>query len=197
MAVMTFLLNFSSMKNSIVIARMKAFAIDYLIILVYIGLLFAVTLAISSLFDADLNNIDTLTGELIGFLTLTLPVILYFSFTEAGKYAGSIGKRRFNLKVVTVTSGKTNLIQNLLRNIIKFLPWEIAHFFVFQFFYFLRTNTEPPNWVLWGLVTAQGAAIIYLLFILFRKDNRSVYELFSSTKVINATNDTFPLSVNQ
>jgi len=193
MAVMTFLLNFSSMKNSIVIARIKAFAIDYLVILVYIVLLFAVTLAISGLFDADLNNVDTLTAELTGFLTLTLPVILYFSFTEAGPHAGSIGKRKINLKVVSISAGKASFSHTLLRNIIKFLPWEIAHFFVFQLFYFSRTNTEPPGWVLYGLVTAQAIAVVYLLFILLRKDHRSVYELLSSTKVIKAMTDP-PLS---
>ena len=182
------------MKSSIVIARFKAFAIDYLIILGYICLLFAATMAISRLLDADLDNIDTLTAELIGFLTLTLPVILYFSFTEAGKYGGSIGKRRFNLKVIRVNRIKASFFQLLLRNVIKFLPWEIAHFFVFQLFYFTRTNTDPPVWVLCGLIAAQVVAIIYLLFILFRKDNRSVYELISSTKVVKATDERLRVS---
>jgi len=177
------------MKSSIVIARFKAFAIDYLIIIGYIVLLFAATLAISRLLDADLDNIDTLTAELIGFITLTLPVILYFSFTEAGKFAGSIGKIRFHLKVIPVSKHKASFFQALLRNVIKFLPWEIAHFFVYQLFYFSRTNMEPPVWVLYGLVASQAIAFVYLLFILFRKDNRSVYELISSTKVVNATDE--------
>lgn len=182
------------MKNSIIISRLKAFAIDYLIILGYICLLFAATLAISRLLDADLDNTDTLTAEVIGFLTLTLPVILYFSFTEAGKYGGSVGKRRFNLKVIPVSRIRTSFFQALLRNVIKFLPWEIAHFFVFRLFYFTRTNTEPPVWILYGLIAAQVIAIIYLLFILLRKDNRSVYELISSTKVVKATDESLRVS---
>jgi len=183
------------MRNSIIITRLKAFAIDYLIILAYIGLLFIATLAVSGLLDADLDNIDNLTAELIGFSTLTLPVILYFTFTEAGKFGGSIGKRRFNLKVISVRPIKVSFFQALLRNVIKFLPWEIAHFSVFQIFSFTKRNTEPPSWVLYGLVAAQAIAIIYLLFIRFRKDNRSVYELISSTKVVKATDGTASLSI--
>jgi uncharacterized RDD family membrane protein YckC len=182
------------MKESIMVTRIKAFAIDYLIILVYIGLLFATTLLISRLFNVDLNDIDTLTAELTGFLTLTLPVILYFSFTEAGRHAGSVGKRKFNLKVVSVKNGKAGIFQTLLRNAVKFLPWELAHLFIYQLSYFSRIDIEPPRWILYGLISAQTAAIVYLLFILIRKDHRSVYELISSTKVIKATNQKIQLS---
>ena len=182
------------MKDSIILARIKAFAIDYLIILVYIGLLFVATLFISRLSNADLDDINTLTAELIGFLTLTLPVIVYFSLTEAGKHAGSIGKRKYNLKVVTDKNDKANISRTLWRNIIKFLPWELAHFFVYQLFYFSKTGIDTPAWVLYGLVATQAIAILYLLFILFGKRHRSVYELISSTKVIKATKEVVPLS---
>lgn len=174
-------------KPSIVIKRIKAFGIDYLIIAIYIVFLFGTTLLVSNLFDIPLENVDTVKAELMGFFTLTLPVILYFTFSEAGRYAGSFGKRKFGLKVVLEKLGPAGFPQLLLRNCVKFLPWEVAHFFIFQLFYFVRTNTEPPAWVLGGLVGSQVIAVIYLLFMLFNKNNRSLYEMASSTRVISNT----------
>jgi uncharacterized RDD family membrane protein YckC len=172
-------------KTAIIISRLKAFAIDYLIIFIYIGLLLGVTLVISNLFDTDLNNFDTTTAELTGFFTLTLPVILYFTFTEAGKHHGSIGKRKFGLEVVSIKLSPASFNQLLFRNIIKFLPWEIAHFFIFQLFYFSRKDEQPPGWVLAGLIISQAMAVTYLLFILSNKNNRSIYEIASGTKVVS------------
>lgn len=173
-----------NLKTSILIARIKAFAIDYLIILVYIVLLFGATILISNLFDIDLNTVNTTTAELTGFFTLTLPVILYFTLTEAGKQSGSVGKRKVNLKVVSKNSTRADFFHLLLRNCIKFLPWELAHFFIYQLLFFSRGGAEPPVWVLPGLIISQAMAVTYLLFILSNKNNRSIYEIASGTKVI-------------
>jgi uncharacterized RDD family membrane protein YckC len=125
-----------------------------------------------------------LTAELIGFFTLTLPVILYFTFTEAGRHQGSFGKQKLNLVVVSRNAAPAGFSRLLLRNFIKFLPWEIAHFFVYHLVYFGRAATDPPGWVMVGLITSQTIAIIYLLFIFFNKDNRSIYEIASGTRVL-------------
>ncbi len=121
---------------------------------------------------------------MISFTFLTLPVILYFVVCENGKNAGTQGKRKFGLKIVSNNLTKATIGQLLLRNWFKFLPWELAHFFVYQLFYFNSTNTTIPGWVLAGLIAPQVLAITYLLFIVFAKKNRSIYELISQTKVI-------------
>ena len=159
------------MKTSIIIKRLKAFIIDYFIILIYIGLLLGATLSISAIFHLKLENVNPVIGELIAFATLTLPVILYFVISENSEYAGTIGKRKMG-------------VQLLIRNCIKFLPWELAHFFIYRLFYFNSITETTPGWVLTGLTVSQGLAIIYLLFIIFAKDNRSVYELLSQTRVV-------------
>ncbi|MGB4935530.1 MAG: RDD family protein, partial [Ferruginibacter sp.] len=89
------------MQNSIVIKRLKAFVIDYLIILIYIGMLFGGTILISKFFDLKLDNVNPVNGELIGFATLTLPIILYFTLSENGKYLGTNGKRKIGLQIVS------------------------------------------------------------------------------------------------
>ena len=163
---------------------MKAFIIDYVIILIYIGMLLGMSLLVSRIFKLKLDNLSPVAGELIAFVTLTLPVILYFTLSENGKYAGTIGKRKLGLHVVSKPLTKASFGQLLIRNCIKFLPWELAHFFIFQLFYFNSNNKATPDWVLTGLITSQLLAIIYLLFIIFNKNNRSIYELFSQTRVV-------------
>ena len=175
---------FHPLKKSIIIKRLKAFVIDYCIILVYIALLSGTTLFISNIFRLRLEAIDPVTAELIGFTTLTLPVILYFTLSENGRYAGTVGKRKVGLQVVSNGPAKAGTGQLLLRNCIKFLPWELAHFFIYRLFYFTSINQAMPGWVLTGLIVSQTLAIIYLLCLFLHKKNRSVYELFSRTSVV-------------
>lgn len=178
------------MNKTFFIQRLKAFAIDYAIILIYIGVLAGVTLLLSSVFDLKFGSINPATGQLIGFTTLTLPVILYFTILEKSKYAGTIGKRKTGLQVVSISSTKATAGQLLLRNCVKFLPWEIAHFFIYKLFYFSTRDQSIPEWLLLGLIAAQLIAIIYVLFILFTKSNRSIYEIISRTKVIRLKKNT-------
>ncbi|MEI9810695.1 MAG: RDD family protein [Bacteroidota bacterium] len=172
------------MKNSLVIKRIKAFVIDYAIILIYIGLLFGVTLLVFRIFQLVPADVHPVAGQLIGFATLTAPVILYFILSEKSKHAGTAGKRKLGLRVVNTHLTRATVAQLLVRNCIKFLPWELAHFFVYRLFYFTSIKQDTPGWVMTGLIVSQGLAIIYLLFIFFTKGNRSVYELFSNTRVI-------------
>lgn len=163
--------------------RIQAFLIDYLLILGYIGLLFLSTLAVSRIFSLSLENMGTTTGQLIGFTTLTLPVILYFALMENSRYAGTAGKRRLGIAIISANGSKAGIGQLLLRNCIKFLPWELAHFFVFRLFEYNRDNIPVPHWVMTGLIAAQALALVYLL-MLFTKSCRSLYELLSGTRVV-------------
>ena len=129
---------------------------------------------------------EPVKAEITGFLTLTLPVILYFTLSETSRYNGSAGKRKMKLKVTTVNFRRAGFWQLLVRNCIKFLPWELAHFCIYQLYYFRMIKIEPPGWVLTGLVLTQGLAILYFIFILVNKDNRSIYELLSDTRVIRS-----------
>lgn len=165
------------------ITRIKAFAIDYIIILAYIAVLFLVTITVSNIFSLSLQNVSPVKGQLIGFSTLTLPVVLYFTLCESSSNKGTVGKRRMGLQVTT-HSGAASLGKLLLRNIIKFLPWELAHFFVFHLVQFTSSNVQPPLWVGIGLIGAQALALLYLLGIFFSKSRRTIYELLSGTQVI-------------
>lgn len=165
--------------------RLKAFLIDYSIILVYIGFLYGITMLFYRIFPQSLQNIDPVAEQISGFICLTLPVILYFTISEKSKYSGTLGKRIFHLHVVSTHLSKANFRQLFIRNIIKFLPWTIAHFFVFRLFEYKRNMVSPPEWVLGGLILSQVLALIYLVF-LFINNHRNLYEVLSSTKVIES-----------
>ena len=150
-------------------------------------MLFGGTILISKFFDLKLDNVNPVNGEIIGFATLTLPVILYFTLSENGKYLGTIGKRKIGLQIVNKSLTKASIKQLLLRNCLKFLPWELAHFFIYRLFYFNSLSKTIPDWVLTGLIVSQGLALIYLLCIIFTKNNQSIYELISRTIVVKNT----------
>ena len=170
-----------------ILKRIYAILIDYLVIIGYMLILSSFTFMFSSLFNLYLQINNPWLGELIGFCTLTLPVILYFVFSENSHYRGTIGKRFLGLKVVSNSSQVANFYQLVVRNSIKFLPWEMAHFFVYQLFYFMNSGSVVPSWILNGLIFSQVIAMIYLLFIIFNKQNRTVYELISDSKVVQTT----------
>ena len=174
----------TGVKNSNIIDRIKAFAVDYLIIILYAALLFGISILISKIFHLDVHDVDPVTGELTGFITLTFPVILYFTLSENSRYEATVGKRKFQLYVTKKDKGKAGFMNLLVRNCIKFLPWELAHFFIYRLINFTSAEEQVPGYILTGLIASQALAIIYLLFILFTKNNRSLYELISGTMVI-------------
>ena len=123
----------------------------------------------------SLNN-----AHLLGFLTLTLPVTTYFIVSEF-KYGVTPGKRFAGLKVSSCNGRKLTLIQVIVRNIIKFLPWEYAHILIYILL--LAPNSTDSIPVLFGLIIANIIPIIYVYFVLFGKDHRGPHDLISGTIV--------------
>lgn len=170
-------------------ARLLAFLIDYLIIVVYglclAGITFLVyNIALGSIPDL-INTIGPFGTQLIGFITLTLPVGLYFYFTESGKYHASVGKRVLKIKIQNTGNFEVTKKQIAVRTIIKFLPWEFAHTFVHQVVFYSQNNGTPPVWVMVGLTIANLLPLIYVGMIIFRKDHRGPHDLVAKTLVVS------------
>lgn len=164
--------------------RIVAFGIDYFTIAVYGGILFY--------FNLKLNNIvhhfewfaHPVWAQAIGFMTLTLPVFLYFVLFERSSRQATPGKRLLNLKVVSSEYGKAPIYCLAIRNGIKFLPWEIAHGAVHWTIYYAKQGFEIPV----SLFLINGAvmvlALVLVVLIFAKKDNRTLYETWSGTRVI-------------
>jgi uncharacterized RDD family membrane protein YckC len=176
--------------QTFLVRRLKAFAVDYVIITVYAAVLFLTTKLVSLVFGLNLQNISVIVLHLISFFTLTLPVILYFTFSEHSKTGGTLGKRKYNLQVVacyTHNITRPGFIQLLVRNTIKFLPWLLAHFFVIELIQNRQSTRQTPTWIFTGLIGSQLLALVYFIWLVVSKQNRSIYEAISSTRVIDAS----------
>jgi uncharacterized RDD family membrane protein YckC len=161
----------------LVLRRILAFYIDCAVLAGYAGILF---LFISPLVR-PLFLQSAFLAELTGFLLLTLPLVLYFVICEASPWSATLGKRLLKLQVVK-TKGlkKISFIQSVKRSILKFAPWELAHFAIWNVFIF----QSPLNTL--GIV---ALIVCYLLVItygvgLLLKQHRPLYDRFAGTVVI-------------
>lgn len=161
--------------KKLLIKRVLAFGIDYLVIVAYALLLFGIT----SLFG--LTVFGPIRGQVVGFVTLTLPVFLYFYLNERSTYRATIGKRVMNISVITnLQSGNRNV---LIRNVLKFLPWEIAHIGVHWIVYYSRMEMVTPNWVWAVLILPQIVVLGYMISAIIYKGEQSLYDKIANTKI--------------
>jgi uncharacterized RDD family membrane protein YckC len=105
--------------------RLLAFSVDWLVIVVWGAVLFGVVMIATA---GNVPRPDSpWHAQGIGFLTMTVPVVLYFSASESSVARASVGKRVFGLIVSGATGGQLSFGTALLRNAIKFAPWECGH----------------------------------------------------------------------
>jgi len=164
--------------------RFLAFAIDYIIIVLYALTLFGICFVLSESYGLEFT-LDPIKGQIIGFLSLTLPVFLYFVLLENSAKKGTFGKQLVGIKVVFSSSNGSIL----RRNILKFLPWEIAHTGVHWMYYynikhlgFLEGGSEP--WGIWLLLLIPQVIVLVYAYSIFKtKGSLSLYDSWAGTKI--------------
>lgn len=168
--------------------RLKAFALDYIPVACYILLLLGVSFAFTRVMNALGTPIfwpeNPVHGDLIAFLTLVLPVILYFSLQESSSKRSSWGKRRVGLLVVDDYGGKLTFWRAFLRSFLKFLPWQIAHTSLFHWEGWPFAPEEPSLSVLVGFGLAYLLVGIYIASILISTRHQALYDLAARSCVI-------------
>jgi len=167
--------------------RIIAFLIDYLVILVYIFVLTGAAFLIYHLVGTSPGRVSPLKGQLTGFFSLTLPVVLYFYFMEKSKHRGSIGKIRAGIYINV--RGRKHGIKLLIRNFFKFLPWEIAHTGVHHVIYFSSEGGDTPAWVMATLILPLVIAGIYLFSIIHSHGKESMYDRIAGTTLVLKESD--------
>lgn len=154
--------------------RLAAFGLDSLLLGVYALVLFAfVSPFVRPLFSSPL------TAELAGFLLLTLPFVLYFAVSEVSPRAATLGKRVFHLRVVTTKGKGMTFGRSLLRSALKFAPWELAHFAIWNAFIF---PSSAENLGIAALVGCYLLAFTYLIGLIL-KPHRPLYDRLAGTVV--------------
>jgi len=163
--------------------RSAAFAFDYILIAGYLAVLVAVGVLLRQV-APDLASVlfgSPLTGELTGFVVLTLPVSLYFALSEASPAGATWGKRRLRLCVQDARGTRLGLPRSLLRTAVKFAPWELAHAAVWQFPHAGPTPSPLPRVglvLVWLLVGGNIASV------LLDPQRRALYDRIAGTRVV-------------
>ncbi len=161
---------------NLLLRRVLAGVIDYGIVLVYAGTLFLIVTTIPSL-NRALETSNPIIGQLIGLISLTLPAFFYFYQFENGEQNATVGKRLTKIKLQQ--SGSV-----LKRNILKFLPWEIAHTGVHWLIFYSNNQIDIPVWVWTCLIIPQAVVSFYALSIVLSHGKYSLYDRWSQTAFI-------------
>ncbi len=157
--------------------RLLAFGLDWCAMALWGGAVFlAVMLATGG--DPPAPS-GPWSGQAIGFLAMTLPVLLYFALFERSRWRASPGKRLLGLKVGCESGERLPFARALLRNAIKLAPWELGHTAAHQSFF--AREGSPALWI-W--LTAAGAMIGPLWWIAaIHASGRAPYDRLAGARV--------------
>ncbi len=166
--------------------RGLAYALDYLLIAAYAAILATAT------FAAAANPLrSTLTvllatpasRDAVAFVTIVLPVILYFALQEGSVRQGTWGKRKLGLRVTALDGGQLPLGRAFVRALVKFLPWQIAHTCLFHVLGWPLAPGALPAWVTGGFILVWLLVISYLAPLAFSKSHRTPYDRLAGSEV--------------
>lgn len=154
--------------------RMIEFLFDYLFILTYLVFLFLGSMIIYIIFFNGVPEFTEIQSQGLVFLTSVLPITLLFTFLDYAKN-GSFGKAKAGLELVYQ---KKTVQASLIRNIIKFLPWQIGHMGTIHGFY---SEFDVLSIIL--SISATLIAVLLLAMTMFRKDKMHLGDLLAHTQV--------------
>ena len=128
------------------------------------------------------------------FLTVSLPVWLYFAGYEASNRQATLGKRWLGLRVTDESGDGTSLPRALVRNLVKLLPLEVARLSIaLPVNPFVHPLTDeliwpsaeslPPTFVI-GVLLAIVLAGAYLLALVLDDDGRAPHDHATGTYVL-------------
>jgi uncharacterized RDD family membrane protein YckC len=165
--------------------RVLAFAIDYLPISGYLVLL-VVLGSTARLIAPEMANAvfgSPLSGELTGFLLITLPVTLYFALLESSAWQATWGKRRLGLRVTRTDGARLSRGRSLLRTGLKFVPWELAHACIWQVSF---AGPDPSPLITGGFVAVWLLVGANPVSLLVTRDHQTIYDRLSGAVVVRA-----------
>lgn len=166
--------------------RTGAFALDYLFIGAYLGVLAGGAWALrqTPIWDTFAALYERpATAQATNALFLDLPVMLYFALFEASRWQATPGKRWLGLRVVTTEGKRLGLGRAVARNVLKLLPWEAAHTGLYQMpGWPLEPQATPVSFTLFS--AAYLLAGLFLATALGSEIRQTLYDLLTRTRVV-------------
>lgn len=156
-----------------VAARIKELFIDWLVLSAYLILLLGAAMGIYFGLLDGIPHFTELQSQLLITGTSVLPLVLIFAWQDFR--GGSFGKRKAGL---TVHFERRSFGASLVRNAIKFLPWQLGHMGT--------AHSINSGWDVWSAMLSfggMGLAVIMLGMGLFRADKRHLGDLIARTQV--------------
>lgn len=169
-------------------ARIRAFAWDYLVVLGYLvaltGIGLLLTFGAAGPAWAEFMD-DPVRADLVAFVCAVLPVVLYFALSEGLGAGATWGKRRVGLVVMAIGWGSPpHPGRALVRNGLKFLPWQMSHTAMFHIPGFPAATGEPPTWSVVVLGAAWFLVAVYLVGLTRLGGYRPLYDRVAGTAVV-------------
>lgn len=162
---------------------MKAFSADYLLISLYIVFITIVSTLIQSVSPNIIQILfaNPLSGQLSGFILITLPVTLYFTLLESSPYQATWGKHWQRIKVTYNDGTRLSRTRALSRTALKFIPWELAHTCIWQM---RENNQEFLPIILVGFILVWIIVGLYLITLLISSKKQTLYDQITKTFVV-------------
>ena len=154
--------------------RMIELLFDYLFILAYLTLLFLGSMLFYIILFNGIPEFTEIQSQWLVFFTSVLPITLLFTFLDYTKN-GSFGKTKAGLQLFYK---KKTVQAGLIRNAIKFLPWQIGHMGTIHGFY---SEFDFLSIILSFLATLLAVALLAMM--VFRQDKRHLGDLLAHTQV--------------
>lgn len=113
-------------------ARVRSWLGDWLVVALWLGLLALLGLVVAPLLDAGRASDPPgpralLLADLAIALVTVVPYVVYLSASESSHRRATVGKRWAGLVVADAAGGVATTGAVWLRNVVKALPWQLAH----------------------------------------------------------------------
>lgn len=165
------------MRSAEIKLRIKALLWDYMCIVIYLMILATVMIGIYLTVFHQIPKFTEAQSQWISFLTTMLPVTAYFSRKESQEPFAAFRKRKVGIKVKYYRDPSSG---SIIRNILKFLPWQCGHMAVIKGIY----GGFASPFVLVFYCLAVVLPILYIVMVWLRADHRHIPDLLAGSQVI-------------
>lgn len=143
-------------------ARVRSWLGDWLVVALWLGVLTLVGVLTRPLLGSDAPPAPVARQLLVADLLITLatvvPFVVYLAACESSRARATLGKRWAGLVVADVSGERAGAGQVWLRNIVKVLPWQVAHLGVSRAVFQVQPTTAVVLLVLSLVLLALCAA---------------------------------------
>jgi uncharacterized RDD family membrane protein YckC len=157
--------------------RIRALLWDWIFISLYLIALLFVTLLFYYFVLGSIPIFSETQSQWVAFMASILPIICIFTFWECKRPYASIGKRNIGLMV---RYRHSPIRGSIIRNILKFLPWQLGHMATIRGMYSGYESTLTL--VLYGLSVL--LPLVYILMVATRKDHRHLPDIMAGSFVV-------------